>query len=175
MLDLSNNKISGRIPFNLQGLQGFKILGSSYLASSTLYEDLHIDIKGFEYTLTYVLATNTILDLSSNNLMGEIPPSIGNLSSLRLLNLSKNHLEGKIPASLGEISILEQLDLANNNLSGTIPEELSGLSMLASLDVSYNRLYGIIPLGTQFGTFNDTLFQRTKCLCGFPLPACKQK
>ena len=82
---------------------------------------------------------------------------------------------GKIPASLGEISNLEQLDLANNNLSGTILEDLSGLSMLASLDVSYNRLYGIIPLGTHFGTFNDNLFQRNKCLCGFPLPTCKQK
>ena len=65
--------------------------------------------------------------------------------------------------------------MANKNLSGTIPEELSGLSMLASLDVSYNRLCGKIPLGTQFGTFNDTFFQKNKCLCGFPLPACKQK
>jgi hypothetical protein len=140
-----------------------------------LYEDLDIAIKGFEYTITYVLATNTILDLSSNNLMGQIPPSIGNLSSLRLLNLSRNHLEGKIPASLGEISTLEQLDLANNYLSGEIPQNLSILTMLAYLDVSSNTLCGIIPLGTQFDTFNVTSFQRNKCLCGFPLQTCKGK
>lgn len=141
----------------------------------TLYEDLEIVIKGYDYTLKYVLDTNTILDLSSNNLMGEIPPSIGNLSSLLLLNLSSNQLEGHIPASLGDISTLEQMDLAKNDLSGEIPQELSKLSMLAYLDVSSNKLCGRIPLGTQFDTFNITSFQGNECLCGFPLVACTEK
>jgi len=175
VLDLSNNRISGKIPSNLERLQGFKTIGSSELSGNILYEDLEIVIKGFEYTLTYVLATNTILDLSSNNLIGEIPPSIGNLSSLRLLNLSSNQLEGNIPASLGDISTLEQLDLAKNDLSGEIPQELSMLSMLAYLDVSSNKLCGRIPLGTQFDTFNTTSFQGNRCLCGFPLQACNEK
>jgi hypothetical protein len=107
--------------------------------------------------------------------MGEIPASIGNLSTLRLLNLSRNQLEGKIPASLGQISTLEQLDLANNSFSGKIPQELFNLTMLASLDVSSNRLCGRIPLGTQFDTFNATSFQNNKCLCGIPLQVCNEK
>lgn len=175
VLDLSNNKISGKIPSNLERLQGFKNTGSSKLTPNTLYQDLAIVIKGYEYILTYVLATNTILDLSSNNLIGEIPPTIGNLSSLRLLNLSSNRLEGHIPASLGVISTLEQLDLAKNDLDGEIPQKLSMLSMLAYLNVSSNRLCGRIPLGTQFDTFNTSSFQRNQCLCGFPLKACNEQ
>jgi len=175
VLDLSNNRINGSIPSNLGRLEGFTTFGSSELSGNILYEDLEIVIKGFEYTIIYVLATNTILDLSSNNLTGEIPQSIGNLTSLRLLNLSSNHLEGKIPASLGDISTLEQLDLAKNDLSGEIPQDLSMLSMLAYLNVSFNRLCGRIPRGTQLDTFNATSFQGNKCLYGLPLQAYKEK
>jgi hypothetical protein len=46
---------------------------------------VRIVIKGFEYTLTYVLATNTIFDLSSNNLTGEIPPSIGSSKEPKII------------------------------------------------------------------------------------------
>jgi hypothetical protein len=94
------------IPSNLERLQGFMINGSSNVNLTNLYEDLMIVIKGREYTLTYVLVTNTIFDLSSNNLNGEIPTNMGALRSLRLLNLSWNQFEGKIPVSLSEISTL---------------------------------------------------------------------
>jgi Leucine-rich repeat (LRR) protein len=172
MLDLSNNKLSTRMPSNLGRLLGFQILGSSQLSGDTLYEEVQVDIKGFEYSLTYVLLANTIFDLSNNNFIGEIPPNMGSLSALRLLNLSRNQLQGKIPASLSEISTLEQLDLAKNNLSGEIPRELSKLTKLASLDVSFNKLCGRIPEGTQLDTFNMTSFQRN--LCGYPLQACNE-
>ena len=90
------------------------------------------------------------------------------------MNLSGNQLDGQIPTSLSEIPTLEQLDLAKNNLSGEIPQELSKLTKLASLNVSSNRLCGWIPGGTQFDTFNKTSFQRNKGLCGYPLQLCEQ-
>jgi len=172
VLDLSNNNFDGKIPSNLKGLHGFKI--KPQLSGITLYEDVRIIIKGAEYTLTYVLVTNTIFDLSSNNIIGEIPSSMESLRSLRLLNLSGNHLEGQIPASLSQISTLEQLDLSKNNLSGIIPQDLSKLMELSYLDVSNNKLCGRIPKGTQFDTFNMASFQKNKCLCGNPLPTCTQ-
>jgi hypothetical protein len=84
VLDLSNNKFSGRIPSNLECLKGFKVNKSSIdiFDNSTLYYELRIDMKGSVYNFLYVLLTNTILDLSINNLMGEIPASMGTLSSL---------------------------------------------------------------------------------------------
>ena len=130
-------------------------------------------MKGSEYTLSYVLSTNTILDLSTNALTGDIPATIGKLRSLRLLNLSGNQLEGKIPTSLSNISNLEQLDLSRNNLSGKIPQELSTLSKLAFFNVSYNKLCRQIPKGTQLDTFSAASFQKNKCLCCDQLPPCK--
>jgi len=175
VLDLSNNKFNGKIPSNLHALKGFKIHGSSELSGNTLSEVVEIVIKAHEYVLTYVLAANTIFDLASNNLVGEIPPSIGSLSGLRLLNLSGNQLEGRIPASLSEISTLEQLDLCRNNLSGVIPQELSILTKLAYLDISWNKLCGRIPKGTQLDTFSEASFEGNNCLCGYPLQLCKEK
>ena len=126
------------------------------------------------YNLPYWWLEYTIFDLSCNNLIGEIPPSIGSMSGLWLLNLSQNHLEGEIPANLGQISTLEELDMENNNLSGTITQELSMLHKLSILDVSSNNLCGKIPTGTQFSTFNVTSFQNNKCLWGCTLDSCSE-
>lgn len=170
MLDLSNNKFSGMIPTHLEGLSGFVNVSNNY----ELHLEIIIDIKGNYYNVSYLLPTNTIFDLSCNNLTGEIPVNIGSMSRLRLLNLSGNQLEGQIPASLSEIPSLEELDLSKNNLSGQIPQVPSKLSMLASLNVSYNHLCRPIPSGTQFSTFNVTYFDKNHCLCGLPLPTCKK-
>ena len=135
-----------------------------------------IDIKGNKHIrLPYLLPTNTLFDLSNNNLRGDIPASIGNMSSLRWLNLSGNQLEGSIPTSLSSISTLEVLDLSKNNFTGSIPEELSKLHFLHKLDVSSNSLCGPIPTGTQFSTFDASAFRRNKCLQGCPLDPCSNQ
>jgi len=121
------------------------------------------------------LLTNTIIDLSSNDFVGEILASIGTLHCLILLNLSRNHVEGEIPKSLSEIYFLEKLDLFVNNLSGMIRQELSKLSMLASFNFSWNNLCGPIPIGTQFDNLDATIYESNKCLCGNPLQPCKRK
>ena len=134
-------------------------------------QEINYDMKGREYS-SYMIPINTIFDLSSNHLHGDIPTSIGSMCSLRLLNLSFNQLEGSIPVSLSNISASEQLDLAQNNLSGEIPKELSKLFELTYLNVSSNNLCVSIPMGTQFSTFSVTSFQRNKCLHGCPLDTC---
>ena len=135
-------------------LKGFRILNGSKLSANSLYDYLGVVIKGYEYIITYGLATNIIFDLSNNSIIAEIPRSIGSLRNLRLLNLSRNDLTSQIPKYLSKIHTLEELDLSNNNLNGDIPEELTASTMLASLDLSCNRLCGKIPKETQFGTFN---------------------
>ncbi len=92
------------------------------------------------------------LDLSGNQLDGNIPPELGNLSSLQELWLFDNQLSGEIPPKLGGLSSLVRLWLFDNQLSGEMPTQLGNLSSLGSLDLSRNQLSGEIPseLGNLF-------------------------
>ena len=87
----------------------------------------------------------TELDLSDNQLSGEIPAELGSLSNLESLTLHGNRLSGEIPLQLGRLSNLESLDLSDNQLSGEIPPELDRLSKLKSMDLSDSQLSGEIP------------------------------
>ncbi len=87
----------------------------------------------------------TSLDLEENNLTGEIPPQLGNLTSLDSLRLARNKLSGEIPPELGNLSKLTVLDLWGNQLRGPIPVELGNLANLRVLDLAGNALGGGIP------------------------------
>ncbi len=96
------------------------------------------------------LSSLELLDLRYNQLRGETPPELGALSSLRVLTLSDNRLTGEIPAELGNLASLGVLDLGGNELSGKIPRELANLINLVNLSLGGNELTGEIPaeLGT---------------------------
>ena len=77
------------------------------------------------------------LYLDSNQLTGEIPAELDNLTSLGALFLSHNRLSGEIPTQLGRLTKLIQLDLSFNQLSGEIPGELGNLTNLRRLYLLY--------------------------------------
>ncbi len=91
------------------------------------------------------LTSLELLNLSDNQLSGEIPSELGNLPDLISLELSKNQLSGEIPAELGDLSNLNWLHLHLNQLTGEIPPELGDLNSLNYLDLSNNHLSGEIP------------------------------
>ncbi|XP_072971276.1 probable LRR receptor-like serine/threonine-protein kinase At1g74360 [Typha angustifolia] len=80
-----------------------------------------------------------ILDLSSNNLVGDLPESIANCSKLELLNLWNNNFSGAIPSGIGELSKLRKLFLGSNRFDRKIPEELLNCKELVYLDLSKNN------------------------------------
>ncbi len=86
----------------------------------------------------------TGLDLSGSNLEGELPPDLGNLTSLEFLNISSNRLRGQIPPELGYLANLKKLVIRNNNLGGQIPPGLGALTKLEVLDLYVNELTGRI-------------------------------
>eukprot|EP00253_Pinus_taeda_P011578 PITA_11578 len=91
------------------------------------------------------LSTNLFfLSLGDNRIKGNIPPHIGNLTSLNYLNLSRNLLSGNIPP-LGNLKMIERLCLSNNRLEGNIPDDFEQLKHLGLLDISENNLSGRIP------------------------------
>jgi Leucine-rich repeat (LRR) protein len=85
------------------------------------------------------------LYLDENQLTGEIPDSLGDLSQLQALGLDGNQLAGEIPDSLGELSQLQFLGLAGNQFTGSIPDSLGDLSQLQELWLQRNQLTGSIP------------------------------
>ncbi len=87
----------------------------------------------------------TILNGFENQLTG-LPEGIGGLSALRLMSLSSNNLQGSIPASIGSITTLLELDLSyNENLSGPIPASINNLWQLEKLYLYDTSITGPLP------------------------------
>ncbi len=86
------------------------------------------------------------LILSNNQLTGAILADLGRLTQLQGLYLDHNQLTGEIPAELGQLSQLEWLYLDQNQLTGEIPVELAQLSQLRALILYGNQLTGPIPV-----------------------------
>ncbi|KAK4802913.1 hypothetical protein SAY86_001116 [Trapa natans] len=93
------------------------------------------------------------LNLQTRNLVGSIPPQLGNLSALRHLNLRNNNLSGELPPELFRIKGLQSLVLSGNSLSGRFPPGIGGLGSIKSLRLNNNRFSGSIP--SEFGNLSS--------------------
>ncbi|KAF8392999.1 hypothetical protein HHK36_021240 [Tetracentron sinense] len=92
------------------------------------------------------LSTSLVqIHLDENLIHGPVPPDLSNLVNLTLLNLSSNFLNGSIPTELCRMGKLERVYFSNNLLSGEIPSAFGDIPHLGLLDLSQNRLSGSIP------------------------------
>ncbi|KAJ9678949.1 hypothetical protein PVL29_020994 [Vitis rotundifolia] len=186
ILDLSSNSLSGIIPrclsnFTAMTKKGSLIIAHNYSFGSYVHRgpmDINnesyvdkalIKWKGSEFEYKNTLGLVRSIDLSSNNLIGEIPKEVTDLLELVSLNLSRNNLTGLIPTTIGQLKSLEVLDLSQNQLFGGIPTSLSEISSLSVLDLSDNNLSGKIPQGTQLQSFSTYSYKGNPTLCGLPL------
>lgn len=109
-------------------------------------------------TFTAVLLTRVSMDLSMNQLFGDIPMSIDELASM--VNLSSNTFSGTIPPSIGiYMSNIQSLDLSNNLLGRKIPQPFATLNQLSILWLLDNNLTGRIHTIAQFQTQGKIAFQ----------------
>jgi hypothetical protein len=85
-IDLSLNRLTGGIPYEITSLNGLLTLNLSWNHLSGKIPTKIGDMKSLES-----------LDLSRNNISGEIPTSLSGLTYLSSLDLSYNNLAGRIP------------------------------------------------------------------------------
>ncbi|XP_062015937.1 receptor-like protein EIX2 [Rosa rugosa] len=136
-LDLSSNKLSGRISF----------LCASKNRNLTFLDLSNNSFSGELPNCWKHLENLVILDLSNNAFSGKIPTSIGSLASLETLKLSKNNFAGELPSSLKNCTNLQFFDIGENRITGKIPEWMGiSFSKLAILILRSNQFSGSLPL-----------------------------
>lgn len=106
----------------------------------------------------------SMLNLGINGFSGDLPSEIGQMP-LAVLNISRNKFSGEIPREIGNIKCLRDLDLSNNNFSGVFPTSLNNLYELSKFNVSFNPyITGFIPATGQLATFDKESFLGDKLL-----------
>ncbi|WVZ14717.1 hypothetical protein V8G54_012283 [Vigna mungo] len=138
-MQLGSNQFEGSIPLFLRNS---RILGLSK--------------NKFSNRISFLCGDDAIpiqvyLDISYNQLSGDIPDCWKQINSLIYLDLSYNNFSGRIPTSIGWLLDLEALLLRNNNLVEGIPLSIRNYTKLVMFDLSENRLSGSIPdwIGTK--------------------------
>ncbi|KAM1248930.1 hypothetical protein ACFX2I_031659 [Malus domestica] len=157
-LSLSNNKLVGTIPTSLaycNDLSVIRLRGNTFTGSipeglfNLGLEEIDFSHMGLTGSIppgsSKLFESLRMLDLSSNNLKGNIPAEVGLFSNLRYLNLSWNNLQSRMPPELGFFQNLTVLDLRNSALFGSIPEDVCDSASLAILQLDGNSLTGSIP------------------------------
>lgn len=82
--------------------------------------------------------------LPKNMLYGHLTPWLGNLSSLHTMDLSNNNVIGQLPNELSGLLNLRNLWLNANQIAGTLPK-FQQLVNLVTLSAEYNQILGVIP------------------------------
>lgn len=177
VMDLAENNFTGEIPPSFGDFKSMmqekitnRYLFYGFYRGTYYQESLTVITKGEQREFTKTLSLVTSIDLSGNNIEGELPEQITKLSGLSALNLSRNSISGQIPESISNMHQLLSLDLSSNRLSGPIPASMSSsLTFLGYLDLSYNNFSGKIPYSEHMTTFDAWSFAGNPSLCGPPL------
>ncbi|XWS09980.1 hypothetical protein CRYUN_Cryun39dG0036500 [Craigia yunnanensis] len=103
VIDLSSNKLTGKIPEQLTSLRGLVALN---LSRNILTGKIPRKIGQLRQLQT--------LDLSRNKFSGSIPPSLSELTFLGSLDLSYNYLSGKIPTG-SQLQLFDPSSFSHNH------------------------------------------------------------
>ncbi|XVE89471.1 hypothetical protein DITRI_Ditri19aG0203800 [Diplodiscus trichospermus] len=155
-LDFTNNKFTGPIPSNLCFHNKLRVLN---LGQNQFNGSISADIGSCKTLWRLILKQNNLrgvlpefaenpnlahMDISENNITGQIPSSLGNCRNLTSINLSMNQLTGFIPSELGNLADLQLLNISHNFLEGSLPSQLSNCIKMEKFDVGFNSLNGLL-------------------------------
>ncbi|XP_058109239.1 probable LRR receptor-like serine/threonine-protein kinase At3g47570 [Magnolia sinica] len=140
-VDFSSNSFSGPVPMNLGSLSRLFLFN----IEKNQLGNREGDDMSFLTSLTNCTRLKAI-GATTNNLEGELPSSIANLSTqLNILFLGGNKIFGIIPKGIENLVSLYALDLGGNSMKGTLPDALGKLNKLQAFNLSVNKFSGQIP------------------------------
>uniref|UniRef100_J3NDN8 Receptor kinase-like protein Xa21 n=1 Tax=Oryza brachyantha TaxID=4533 RepID=J3NDN8_ORYBR len=140
-IDLSFNSFTGHVPETLGSLGKLMWLSLefNYLVADDKRSWMFMD------ALTNCSSLN-VLALYQNQLSGQLPSSVGNLSSqLQYLLLGHNKISGSVPSSIGNLQGITNLGLDSNNFYGSITKWVGNFKIMEKLFLSGNSFVGPIP------------------------------
>ncbi|KAL4629128.1 hypothetical protein ACB092_05G286900 [Castanea dentata] len=158
-MDVSNNQLSGYLPFSIGNMSLLDLLNLSFnnfsgeVPKELLTGCFQLQIldlsnnkfSGHLLSITFNFTKLEQLHLGQNNFSGSIPEAFFNISRLWTLDIRDNRLSGRIPNAIGELWGLRILLLRRNRLSGEIPTQLCQMENINLMDLSNNFLSGMIP------------------------------
>ncbi|KAK8548452.1 hypothetical protein V6N12_061366 [Hibiscus sabdariffa] len=133
-IDLSNNKLYGKLPRRIGNMSNLKKLA---LSNNNFEGSIPMEFCNLNQLV--------FLDLSQNNLSGSIPSCLSP-PNIEHVHLHGNRLNGPLPLAFYNSSSLVTLDLRGNNLSGSVREWIDSLSSLSVVLLKANHLHGRIPV-----------------------------
>ncbi|CAO2037203.1 unnamed protein product [Urochloa humidicola] len=133
ILDLGENKFSGKIPDSIGKLKKL--------------QELHLDYNNMSGELPSTMSNCTDLttiDLKNNSFSGELAKvNFSSLHNLKTLDLMDNNFTGTVPESIYSCINLTALRLADNNLHGQLSPRIDNLKSLNFLSLTRNNLTNI--------------------------------
>jgi len=161
IIELNNNKLSGELPLttaenslrtlNLEdgfitvgiplSIQKLRKLQKLFLGMNSLSAVTPV----FPDEL-FSLQNISVIDVTGNQISGEIPRLMGNRSSLILVDFNRNYLRGEVPRKIANLTVLCALNLSRKHLTGENPTNMQSMVSLVKLDFSYRNLSGRIPV-----------------------------
>ncbi|XP_020260657.1 putative receptor-like protein kinase At3g47110 [Asparagus officinalis] len=137
-LQVTSSNLTGEIPVTI---------GKSLPLLTRLFINQNQFTGGLDFITSLSNCRNLVyLDISRNAFEGVVPNSIGNLSvDLIYFSAALNNIGGEIPATLCNLSSLLLLDLSTNELVATIPQDIAKLDKLQLLYLGGNKISGLLP------------------------------
>ncbi|XP_078443581.1 protein STRUBBELIG-RECEPTOR FAMILY 5-like [Wolffia australiana] len=131
-------KLSG---LGLTGTMGYQ------LSSLTSVKYLDMSQNNLQGDIPYQLPPNAVhINLARNSFTGSVPYSISQMADLKYLNLANNRLSGQLTDMFGKLPSLSVLDLSDNQMTGNLPQTFGSLSSLKTLNLKNNQFTGSIDV-----------------------------
>ncbi|PRP86395.1 CLL6 clavata1-like receptor S/T protein kinase protein, partial [Planoprotostelium fungivorum] len=132
-IDLSNNNFIRQLPFWM----GYCPNVINVNMSNNHFTELAISWA--------IMSKLEVLDLSHNEIAGEITNAVAIWPYMQVLLLDDNQLSGPIPTEMGNLTRLTRLGLSRNNLYAENLNFLSSMRQLEKLDLSHNQIMSELP------------------------------